>query len=81
MKEYYLKPIFDNCKSFYGKATVKASDDYNTLILWSYLTKVAEIADGQAKVIDTFSRHIKEFLKQNGFKAETKAQIKKDYMI
>ena len=28
----------------------------------------------------TTLRHIKEFLKQNGFKAETKAQIAKDYM-
>ena len=27
----------------------------------------------------TTLRHVKEFLKQNGFKAETKSQIEKDY--
>ena len=38
---------------------------------------------GKAYVVDTYSqttlRHIKEFLKQNGFKADSKKQIMEDY--
>ena len=38
-----------------------------------------------AEVYGTYSattlRHIKEFLKQNGFKADSKSQIEKDYLI
>ena len=85
----YLKPIYDSRKSFYNKATV--TEDENGFYLTSYETVVARITNknhgysipAYATVYDTYSpttlRHIKEFLKQNGFKAETKAQIERDY--
>lgn len=81
---YPLIPTFDGEKSFYGKAVVV---EYNThKELYSYGTFVASIHKKLgAEVFDTHSnttlRHIKEFLKQNGFKAESKAQIERDYMI
>lgn len=85
----YLKPIYDSRKSFYNKATV--TEDANGKYLTSYETIVARITDKNngykiapyAEVYGTYSattlRHIKEFLKQNGFKAESKQQILKDY--
>lgn len=81
-----LKPIFDNHSSFYGKATVESDSSVPNLItLRSYGTIVAEITGSTPRVFDTYSattlRHIKEFLKQNNFKAESKKQIIKDYSI
>ena len=83
-----LKPIYDKAISFYGKAETERKG--NAIILYSYNTKVAEIKgdkvilnnniDGNLLFSNTTLRHIKEFLKQNGFKAETKKQIIKDYM-
>ena len=78
---YDLSPRYDARQKFYGKARVDVDDDKMTLI--SYNTKVAEIVKGKPKVFGYYSmttfRHIREFLKQNGFKAESKAQILKDY--
>ena len=86
----YLQPRFDSRQSFYNKATV--TEDTNGKYLTSYNTVVARITDKNngyqiapyAEVYGTYSqttlRHIKEFLKQNGFKAESKAQIEKDYL-
>lgn len=85
-----LKAIYDGRQSFYGKAHIRADRDGLTLI--SYETEVAKIVDknngysipAYAVIYGTYSattlRHIKEFLKQNGFKAESKAQIIKDYL-
>jgi len=81
--ETELKTEFDNKKSFYGKAKVVFEN--NKLVLISYNTRVAEIdvKENKAVVFGTYSvttlRHIKEFLKQNGLKAETKTQILEDY--
>ena len=79
----YLDTQYDSRNSFYNKARI--SDDGNTL--YSYETKVMEIVDGTPKItcrVDQLSqttlRHIKEFLKQKGFKAETKQQIIRDYL-
>ena len=76
-----LTAQYDGRKSFYGKAVI--INDNGKLILRSYETEVAYIENGKAIVKDTYSnttlRHIKEFLKQNGFKAETSKQILKDY--
>lgn len=76
-----LQPRYDGRKSFYGKARTEREGD--NLVLYSYSTKVAEITPQQTKVYGTYSnttlRHIKEFLKQNGYKAESKEQIMKDY--
>jgi len=74
---------YDTQNSFYKKAIVEIGKD--CLILWSYQTAVAEIRNGEARVFGTYSqttlRHIKEFLKQNGFIAETKEQILNDYWV
>jgi hypothetical protein len=78
---YYLEARYDNRNSFYNKAVVFFEGDKR--ILYSYHTKVAEIKGNKAIVYGAFSqttlRHIKEFLKQNGFKAENRKQILKDY--
>jgi hypothetical protein len=78
---YELEPKFDSKKDFYGKAIVTESDGKK--ILTSYSTDVAEIKDGKPIVHGTYSqtnlRHIKEFLLQNGFKADNSKQIMKDY--
>ena len=79
-----LCPYYDSAKSFYGKA--KVIEIENDVFLMSYDTIVAFFNRDTkvAKVIGTYSattlRHIKEFLKQSGFKAETKRQIEKDYI-
>lgn len=79
-----LCPYYDSAQSFYGKA--KVIEIENDVFLMSYDTIVAFYNRDTkvAKVIDTYSattlRHIKEFLKQSGFKAETKKQIEKDYI-
>lgn len=81
---YDLKPRYDARQSFYNKATVDTGDDGKQNKLYSYNTLVAEIKDGKPVVYGTYSqttlRHIKDWLLQNGFKAENKAQIEKDYM-
>lgn len=80
---YELEALYDSRKSFYGKARVEIRDD-GTKMLWSYNTHVASIKpDTKPMVFDLYSatttRHIKEFLKQNGFDANTSKQILKDY--
>lgn len=81
-KMYELVARYDRRNSFYGKAIVFEKED--GLYLRSYETIVAKINGGKVIVYDTYSpttlRHIKEFLKQNNFKAESKAQIERDYM-
>jgi len=79
-----LCPYYDSAQSFYGKA--KVIEIENDVFLMSYDTIVAfyNRETKIAKVVDTYSattlRHIKEFLRQSGFKAETKKQIERDYM-
>lgn len=82
-----MLPVYDSAKSFYKKAKIELWSDKIHLI--SYETKVATIQYNQkgyfaAEVFGTYGattlRHIKEFLKQHGFKAETKKQIEADYM-
>lgn len=77
-----LEALHDSAKEFYGKAMVNEHNNVKTL--YSYETRIAKIDNGNLTVYGTFSpttlRHLKEFLKQNGFKAETKKQIEKDYM-
>ena len=81
--EYDLGTRYDGRKSFYGKAVIKDSADRRTLR--SYSTDVAYIDKNTGKAVvngsysQTTLRHIKEFLKQNGFKAENSKQIMKDY--
>jgi hypothetical protein len=79
---YELKPQFESVKSYYRKATVAIEGNKKTLI--SYDTKVCTIEGNNVKIDGFYSattlRHIKEFLKQEGFKATTKNQLYNDYM-
>ena len=90
---YGLEPEFDSRKSFYGKANVDVKKD-GTQVLYSYDTPVCMIKDGEVTLgksrmrgypicvwnySPTTLRHVKEFLKQNGFKAESTKQIGQDY--
>lgn len=75
----YLTPVHDSRKSFYNKAVVEGTK------LYSYNTLVAEFIDLKPHVYDIHSattlRHVKEWLKQGGHKAETKKQILEDYGV
>lgn len=79
--EHELSANYDSRKSFYGKANVRTED--GKIILRSYSTDVAYIKDGVPVVKGSYSpttlRHIKEFLKQHGHKADTSKQMLKDY--
>ena len=83
LKTFELLPIHDSKKSFYKKAFVKETITGKSL--YSYDTKVCEISDGTfffGPLWDysrTTLRHVKEFLKQHGYKAENKEQIKMLY--
>ena len=87
MRYYELAPVHDARKSFYGKALVFDLGS-GILELHSYGTPVARIykATGTVELLEAWSqsattlRHVKEFLRQHGFKAETKAQIEGDYV-
>ena len=83
MTRYPLSPNYDSAISFYGKAHVTEKDGRKTLT--SYQTDVAYIENGRAYVNGWYSqttgRHIRDFLRQNGYKAEGKAQIMKDYGV
>lgn len=80
----YLMPKYDTRKSFYNKAVVEHTK--NKATLYSYNTKVAAIENGKVKLFNAWDyssttlRHTKEFLKQNGFAADTKAQMQKEYL-
>lgn len=80
---YDMRPSYDSRKSFYGKADIRVEG--NKKILKSYSTDVAyiDLDTGKAVVNGMYSqttlRHIKEFLKQNGLKADSWKQIEKDY--
>lgn len=91
-----LKPIYDGHKSFYGKALVtdgKTHWNGGTFLradgekhLYSYGAHVAYIDENGVHLLylwdysATTLRHIKEFLKQNGFIANSKKQMERDYL-
>lgn len=84
-QRFELSAIYDARNSFHGKAMVEITDTEK--VLYSYNTKVCMITD---KVVlfnvpqlwsDTTTRHIKEFLKQNDYRADSKAQILADYEV
>lgn len=79
---YELKVIYGSQKSFYNKANVLIAD--NIKVLTSYNTEVCKIENNKPTIlIDTLSqttlKHIKEFLLQAGFKADTRKHILNDY--
>lgn len=82
----WLDPEYDRRQSFYKKAWVQNGKD-GTSTLYSYETKVAQIKKGEVTLFSDWNyspttlRHVKEFLKQNGFKADTQAQMARDYKV
>lgn len=91
MTTYNLEPKFDSRKSFYGKAIVEISGGWGQNVsLYSYNTLVAFIGyDENENFVcyltadwdysATTLRHVKEFLRQHGFGAWTKAGIYKEW--
>ena len=85
-----LHPEFDSRQSFYGKARVVVRDD-GTQVLYSYGTPVCRIKDGKVTLLrkgylgwsssPTTLRHVKEFLKQNGFEAGSVKDLAKKYPV
>ena len=81
---FELTPKFDSRKSFYGKAKIRFDGDRRLLL--SYGTPVAFIEPDRLPVMligwdstQTTLRHVKEFLKQNDYTAETLEQMRRDY--
>ena len=83
MSVYSLICQSDNKKNFSGHAIVEINNGIKTLI--SYKTEVAHIINNHAYITGFYSRtttrHIKEFLSQEGFKAINKDQMNADYFI
>ena len=81
---YELIPEYDSRQSFYGKARIEM-DMEGVVSLYSYNTLVCYIKNKNVVLCDAWDysattlRHVKEFLRQHGFKADSKAQIQKDY--
>lgn len=81
---YELHPQYDGRQSFYGKTRV--DDENGVLTLYSYDTPVARISHGNVELLpkwdwsQTTLRHVKEFLKQNGFEASSLKQMKDTYL-
>ena len=79
---YELAPVFDSCKSFYGKARVKVDGNTSQLVSYStvvaivtYLPDGAKLAHITGIYSRTTTRHIREFLRQHGFKPGPKAKL------
>lgn len=89
---YDLSPEYDSRQSFYGKAKVEVRPD-GSQILWSYSTPVVFISkDGkEAKLLrrgyygwsssQTTLRHVKDFLRQNGFETGSYKDLAKKYEV
>lgn len=81
---YDMTPQYDARQSFYGKARV--DDNGNEKTLYSYNTPVVRIVGDKVELLpkwdwsQTTLRHAKEFLRQNGFEANSLAQMKRDYL-
>lgn len=81
---YDLRTQYDSRKSFNNKAYVDTDGKGNDT-LYSYNTPVVQIRGDKVTLLPKWNfsattvRHVKEFLKQHGFKADSLAQIAKDY--
>ena len=81
---YDLMTQYDSRKSFYNKAYVDTDGKGNDT-LYSYNTPVVQIRGDKVTLLPKWNfsattvRHVREFLKQHGFKADSLAQIAKDY--
>ena len=77
-----LSVRYDARQSFYGKAQVEVANGVTKL--YSYCTLVAKINKKGRLVLysawdysQTTLRHVREFMRQNGFMPMSKAEIKK----
>lgn len=75
-----LKPLYNNQKSFYGKALVK--DTSKGMELYSYNTLVAKNEKGKITIThndnyltQTTLKHIKEFIQQLGYEKMSKKEL------
>ena len=75
-----LNPVYNNQKSFYGKALIK--DTTKGMELYSYNTLVAKTEKRQIFVThnddyltQTTLKHIKEFIQQVGYKKMSKKEL------
>ena len=79
----FLEPRFDGAQSFYRKAEIVQTR--TGFLLESFRVPVVLISEKTVflgpdwNYSRTTIRHVKEFLKQQGYKAESKEQILKDY--
>lgn len=79
----FLEPRYDGAQSFYRKAEVVQTR--TGFLLESFRVPVVLISDKTVflgtdwNYSRTTIRHVKEFLKQQGYKADSKEQILKDY--
>ena len=85
MANYNLTTQYDKRASFYNKAIVDVDDNNGIKTLYSYNTPVAKINGKKVELLpkwdlsQTTLRHVKEFLRQNGFTADSIGQMKRDY--
>ena len=91
MSKQGLIPKYENVKDYYGKAHleehINTNNDvivslysYDTLVAWVNHTKeYVRVTLNPSYLTRTTMRHIKEFLRQEGFKVEGKNQILRDY--
>lgn len=83
MNIYEMKPIYDSAKSFYKKAIVETNNNIIKLISYNSIVATINLNTNKATVKNTYSqttlRHIKEFLRQHRYKADSKKQILEDY--
>lgn len=87
MSLYDLRTQHDSRASFHNKAIVDINDENGEKTLYSYNTPVVKLTkEKEIKLLPkwdssaTTLRHVKEFLKQNGFKADSLKQIRQDYL-
>ena len=79
-----LKPVYNNQKSFYGKALIK--DTIKGMELYSYNTLVAKLENGTIYVThydeyltQTTLKHIKEFIQQLGYEKMSKRELLENF--
>lgn len=84
-KSFYNKAIVTEDSTLWDNDTLLRADGEKHL--YSYNTEVCYIdAENKVHLLPSWNcsvttlRHIKEFLRQEGFKADSKAQIEKDYL-
>jgi len=85
MEKIELVPIYSKQKNFHGKAYIIEIGNETNLYSYDFLVarviKYKNVAEVYSLESDSTLRHVKEFLKQAGYPATNKKQIKKDYFI